>query len=99
MCNLQDQQILREIQQVQDTVDWKDHFPLHILDKVVRTNKAGRAPDQYGFRKREHMKIILDEQENADLYYRVVTLPMIQGTFRPGELGLSTCSQLCCERN
>jgi hypothetical protein len=40
------------------------------------------------------MKVILDKPENADLYYRVVILPMIQGTFRPGELGLSTGSQL-----
>jgi hypothetical protein len=58
--------------------------------------KAGRAADQYGFCIREHLNIILKKQENFDLYRddKTVVRPMIQGTFNPGQLGLSISSQL-----
>ncbi len=65
---------------------------------MIRTKKAGRAPDRFGLRTRENMKIILKKPGKYDLYYRLVLMPMIQG-FNAGCMGLSTCSLVFAGEN
>ncbi len=60
MYSLQNQEILQKIQRLQDSIDWEELVPLLALDKVIQTKYAGRAPDLFGLRTREHMKVILE---------------------------------------
>ena len=79
---------------MQDNIDWDEIAPPRTLQRVIRTKKAGRAPDRYGFRIREHLKIILEKPDNWILYDKTVLRPMIQGTFYAGSLGFSIGAQL-----
>ncbi len=94
VLSLQDQHILQDIQTLQASMDWDELASPSTIHKVIRTKKAGRAADRFGFRIREHLKIVLEKPENKDLYDKHVWQPMIQGSFYAGPLGLSIGAQL-----
>ena len=88
------QEILQQVHTLQDSVDWDELAPPRTINKVIRTKKAGRAPDRFGFRIREHLKIVLEKPANSDLYDKAVFRPMILGTYNAGPHDLSIGAQL-----
>jgi hypothetical protein len=94
VLQLHDQELLQAIKTIQSSVDWDELAPPRTIHKVICTKKAGRAADRFGFRIREHLKIVLEKPDNRDLYDKIVLQPIIQGNFYAGPLGLSIGAQL-----
>ena len=49
VLNLSPQEILQQVKILQHSVDWDEFAPPSTINKVIRTKKAGRAPDRFGF--------------------------------------------------
>jgi hypothetical protein len=82
------------IQQIRDSVDWDKTVSAQAFHRMLNAKKGGRAPDRYGLRMREHLKIVMEKPQNSDLYMSLVLLPIAQGTFDPGLLSVSVGAQL-----